>query len=85
MVFVMDSNPSLDNYERYDVLVGHDPAGTSVQNMKHWKQMVDSGKFQAFDWGTEALNMKHYNSTKPPLWDLKNIRTKMRFFGGTSD
>lgn len=85
MAGVMDANPSLDNYERYDVLVGHDPAGTSVHNMKHWKQMLDSGRFQAFDWGTAALNQKHYNQTTPPVWNFKNIRVKMRFFGGTSD
>lgn len=66
----MDANPNLDNYERYDVLVGHDPAGTSVHNMKHWKQMLDSGRFQAFDWGTAALNQKHYNQTSPPVWDF---------------
>jgi len=81
----MDANPDLDNYERYDVLVGHDPAGTSVHNMAHWKQMVDSGQFKAYDWGTSALNMKHYNQTTPPVWNLSNIRVKMRFFGGTSD
>lgn len=39
----MDADPTVDNYERYDVLVGHAPAGTSVMNMEHWKQMVDSG------------------------------------------
>jgi len=29
----MDGDASVDNYDRYDVLVGHDPAGTSIQNM----------------------------------------------------
>lgn len=45
MTQVMDGDPSLDNYERYDVLVGHDPSGTSVMNMAHWKQIFDNGKF----------------------------------------
>ena len=52
MRYVMDANPNLDNYERYDVLVGHDPSGTSVMNMVHWKQMANSGRFQAYDWGS---------------------------------
>lgn len=50
--YVMDADPSLDNYERYDVLVGHDPSGTSVQNMAHWKQMLDKKKFIAYDYGS---------------------------------
>ena len=43
MKYVMDADPELDNYERYDVLIGHDPSGTSVMNMAHWKQMLDHG------------------------------------------
>lgn len=66
LAFVMDADPTLDNYERYDVLTGHAPAGTSLQNMIHWKQMLHSGIFRSFDWGTEELNKKHYNQTSPP-------------------
>ena len=29
----MDGDPELDNYDRYDVMVGHDPSGTSLLNM----------------------------------------------------
>lgn len=50
--YVMDADPSLDNYQRYDVLVGHDPSGTSVQNMAHWKQMLDKKDFIAYDYGS---------------------------------
>lgn len=52
MTQIMDGDPSVDNYERYDVLVGHDPSGTSVFNMEHWKQALDTGLFQAFDYGS---------------------------------
>ena len=53
----MDADPSLDNYERYDVLVGHDPSGTSVQNMAHWKQMLDKKKFIAYEKTIFAIGM----------------------------
>lgn len=26
-----------------------------------------------------------YNQTKPPIWDLKNIRVKVRLYGGLLD
>lgn len=47
-----DADPSLDNYERMDVIMGHLPAGTSVRNMEHWRQAYEGGKFQAFDYGS---------------------------------
>jgi hypothetical protein len=52
----MDADPNVDNYDRYDVLVGHAPSGTSITNMQHWKQLVDNKRFQAFDYGSKKLN-----------------------------
>lgn len=89
---LMDGDPTVDNYERYDVVAGHDPSGTSVMNMKHWKQMLDKKKFEAYDYGSAAANTKHYGQPTPPLWDVSNyidysekIRVPLRLFGGTSD
>lgn len=70
---IMDGDPTVDNYERYDVVAGHDPSGTSVMNMKHWKQMLDSGKFQAFDYGSFGANIARYGQPVPPVWDLGRI------------
>ena len=81
----MDADPSVDNYERYDVLVGHDPSGTSVMNMAHWKQLLDHGKFQAYDYGNSKTNTEHYGQPYPPVWELSNIRQQIRLFAGTSD
>ena len=82
---ICDADPSLDNYDRYDVVVGHDPSGTSVLNMEHWKQLYDSGYFRAFDYGSAALNTAHYGQITPPTWDPKNIRIPIRLFAGSSD
>ena len=83
--YVCDADPSLDNYERYDVLIGHDPSGTSLLNMEHWKQMLDSGKFRAYDYGSAKENTAHYGQSTPPEWNPNNIRVPMRLFAGTSD
>lgn len=85
MTQIMDGDPSVDNYERYDVLVGHAPSGTSLLNMEHWKQLFDMGKFQAYDYGSAKENDAHYGQPYPPAWNLTNIRQKVRLFAGSSD
>lgn len=82
---ICDADPELDNYDRYDVLVGHDPSGTSLMNMEHWKQSFDHGTFQAYDYGSDKENTAHYGQAMPPTWDLKNIRVPIRLFAGTTD
>lgn len=66
LVQVMDADPTIDNYYRYDVLVGHDPSGTSVMNMAHWKQLMDKSKYQAYDYGSVKKNNEHYGQPTPP-------------------
>jgi pimeloyl-ACP methyl ester carboxylesterase len=85
MTQIMDGDASVDNYERYDVLVGHDPAGTSIMNMEHWKQSYDKGTFESYDYGSTKENNAHYGQPYPPKFDLGNIRVPMRLFAGVSD
>jgi len=61
------------NASRMPVVATHEPGGTSVQNMMHWSQMVLSGLFQAFDYGSAAKNREHYNSSIPTVYDLSKI------------
>lgn len=82
---IMDADPSQDNYDRYDVLVGHAPAGTSVMNMRHWKQCLNTGKFQAYDYGSARENEAVYGTAYPPQWNLNQIRQPMRLIAGNSD
>lgn len=85
MTQIMDGDASVDNYERYDVLVGHAPAGTSVMNMKHWKQGIELGNFQAYDYGSTRENQDHYGQPYPPVYNLANIRVPVRLIAGSSD
>lgn len=80
-----DADPSLDNYDRYDVIIGHEPSGTSIMNMEHWKQAFDRGHFQAFDYGSVTANNIHYGQPSPPTWNLKNIKVPVRLFAGSTD
>lgn len=54
-------------------------------NMQHWKQIYDHGVFRAFDYGSKQLNIAHYGTPTPPLYNLGNIRVPVRLFAGSSD
>ena len=53
--------------------------------MAHWKQLLDSGKWEAFDYGSAAENRAHYGQDKPPAYDPKKIRVPLRWFAGNED
>ncbi|XP_051838615.1 lipase member K-like isoform X1 [Antechinus flavipes] len=73
------------NMSRLDVYLSQNPAGTSVQNIIHWKQLLYSAKFQAYDWGSPAANMAHFNQETPPLYDLGAIQTPIAIWNGEQD
>ncbi|KAL4239771.1 hypothetical protein ACF0H5_000574 [Mactra antiquata] len=72
------------NASRIPVYVGQHPAGTSVKNILHYAQAVQSDKFQRFDYGPK-MNMEKYNQTTPPEFYLKNVKTPTVVYSGTAD
>ncbi|XP_044153819.1 lysosomal acid lipase/cholesteryl ester hydrolase-like [Bufo gargarizans] len=72
------------NMTRVHVYTSFCPAGTSVQNMKHWLQAIHTGRLQAFDWGCEG-NQKHYNQSTPPLYDVTNMTVPTALWSGEND
>ncbi|XP_055416235.1 lysosomal acid lipase/cholesteryl ester hydrolase isoform X1 [Bubalus kerabau] len=73
------------NMSRVAVYATHNPAGTSVQNMIHWLQVVKLHKFQAFDWGSSAKNYFHYNQSIPPLYNVKDMLVRTAVWSGGRD
>lgn len=73
------------NMSRVPVYVAHSPAGTSVQNILHWRQFIKSLKFQAFDWGSHARNYFHYNQTSPPPYVVKDMLVPTAIWNGGQD
>ncbi|XP_053167360.1 lysosomal acid lipase/cholesteryl ester hydrolase [Hemicordylus capensis] len=73
------------NMTRVDVYSSHCPAGTSVQNMIHWSQAVKSGELKAFDWGSKAKNMAHYNQPTPPFYSVKKMTVPTALWTGGHD
>ncbi|XP_072016737.1 gastric triacylglycerol lipase-like [Amphiura filiformis] len=73
------------NMTRIPVYFSHCPSGTSVQDMIHFAQMVNSGKFQMYDYGSEEKNMERYNQTTPPLYDASKMTVPVSLYWGGQD
>lgn len=73
------------NATRLPVYLAHTPSGTSVQNMVHFAQMVNSDLFQMYDYGSSDKNQAHYNVTVPPLYYPENMTTPTVIFSGGMD
>ncbi|CAO2585239.1 Lysosomal acid lipase/cholesteryl ester hydrolase [Lemmus lemmus] len=70
---------------RVDVYTAHSPAGTSVQNVLHWGQVVKHRKCQAFDWGSKSNNYFQYNQIYPPVYDMKDMTVPTAVWSGGHD
>jgi pimeloyl-ACP methyl ester carboxylesterase len=67
-----DGNSANVNRSNFASLLRYDPGGTSVNNMLHWAQLVQSGAFQMHDYGP-VLNQQLYNQTTAPMYSLSNM------------
>ncbi|VDK57478.1 unnamed protein product [Anisakis simplex] len=73
------------NQSRVPVFLAHTPAGTSTQNIRHWRQMVQSGNTQAYDYGSAEENMKHYSQATAPLYNLSRVSTRVYLYWSDKD
>ncbi|XP_033005111.1 putative lysosomal acid lipase/cholesteryl ester hydrolase isoform X2 [Lacerta agilis] len=70
---------------RIDVYLSHCPAGTSIQNMFHWIQIVKAGKLKGFDWGSKEANMAHHNQSTPPFYNVQLMTLPTAVWSGGND
>ncbi|XP_039336856.1 lysosomal acid lipase/cholesteryl ester hydrolase-like [Mauremys reevesii] len=72
------------NMSRIYVYITHAPAGTSVQNMIHWKQAIKSDKLKAYDWGIPS-NKVHYDQDTPPICNVTDVQVPTAMWSGGND
>ncbi|XP_006269130.4 lipase member K [Alligator mississippiensis] len=84
MFILAGFDPGNLNMSRVDVYTAHAPAGTSVQNMIHWKQSIQSGVLRAYDGGTD-YNMAHYNQTTPFIYNVTDMKVPTAVWSGKKD
>ncbi|XP_058044315.1 lysosomal acid lipase/cholesteryl ester hydrolase-like isoform X4 [Ahaetulla prasina] len=70
---------------RMDMYVAHSPAGTSIQNFLHWRQIYHEKVFQAYDYGTKEKNMQKYNQMTPPVYKIEDIKIPVALWSGGND
>ncbi|XP_068053100.1 lipase member M-like isoform X2 [Anomalospiza imberbis] len=68
---------------RLDVYTSHYPDGTSVKNIIHWAQVIKSGEFKAFDYGSE--NTARYHQDTPPLYRVEEMLVPTAVWSGGQD
>uniref|UniRef100_A0A8D0HPB3 Lipase n=1 Tax=Sphenodon punctatus TaxID=8508 RepID=A0A8D0HPB3_SPHPU len=83
--FVTGSNMKNMNMSQMDMYVAHSPAGTSVQNALHWRQILFAKQFQAFNYGSPEKNMEKYNQRTPPLYKIEEVKIPVAAWSGGQD
>lgn len=73
------------NRTRLPVYIAHTPAGTSAKNIIHYGQMVNSGKFQRFNYYIEKDNFARYNQSEPPVFNVSNVNVPTVLYYGSND
>ncbi|XP_044019391.1 lipase 3-like [Aphidius gifuensis] len=64
----------------YINLLNHFPDGISAKTILHYVQFAKYRKFQQFDYQNEKENIEHYGTSKPPQYNLANIKSPMIIF-----
>ncbi|KAF5911171.1 hypothetical protein HPG69_019536 [Diceros bicornis minor] len=85
LTLVSGYNPKNLNENRLDVYLTKIPAGTSVQNILHYSQVINKGTFQAYDWGNSFLNILHHNQPTPPLYHVEDMKVPTAIWSGGRD
>lgn len=62
----------------------HSPAGSSVKQLFHFNQIIKSGSFQKFDYGTR-VNPTFYGSVQAPKYILERVNVPVAIFYSDSD
>ena len=82
---ISDEDTSLLSKHGKETYFGHYPSGTSLRCLYHFKQLINTGKFLKYDFGTDE-NIKRYGVAVPPEYDLTRIKdVPIALFCGLKD
>lgn len=85
LTLIVGDNLKRSNHSLLPVIAHHIPEGTSVLNVLHFGQNIQSGELKAFDFGPEG-NLRRYSTQEAPYYPIKNIYSKdIAFVVGRTD
>ncbi|XP_072948164.1 lipase 1-like [Epargyreus clarus] len=77
-------NPGSMTSDTQQLVFSHTLMGTSLNTLVQYGQVLHSGRFQKFDYG-ETINLRKYNSTQAPEYNLSAVSTPVLIIQGKSD
>ncbi|XP_069676693.1 lipase 3-like [Periplaneta americana] len=78
-----EDSPQL-NKTLLPVYIPHLLSGVSTKTLLHYSQLIKSGRFQQFDYGTKK-NIEYYGQPSPPDYDVKKMTTPISLYYGEGD
>lgn len=85
LTVIFGASPKQTNSSRTPVIAHHLPEGTSVLNLLHFVQLVETGQFSSFNFGPNE-NTRRYGSAINPTYPIENINsTDIAFMWARAD
>lgn len=66
-------------------IMAHTPGGTSTYTILQYAQEIQTGQFEGFNWGTDALNKHHHGTVKPPIYEIEKVNVPVALYFGNND
>jgi hypothetical protein len=79
-----DTDPSVDNLDRFQEFLADFPAGSSLNDLVFFAQDIRTPTMKQFSYG-EKENRKRYGSIEPPEIPLQDLRIPVALVSGSLD
>lgn len=69
---IIGRNKKEFNLKMFPVVLGHYPAGSSVKQIRHFLQIIDTGRFAEYNYGSSE-NLFKYRQFVPPIYNMSRV------------
>lgn len=84
LLFLANGGKHIQDERVFKNVIGHVPAGTSTKTVKHYVQLINSGRFAMFDYGPRK-NMALYGRKVPLSYRLNKIKLPLHLVASDDD